>query len=357
MNAIILTAGLLNASDAKTAHGLIRESKRFKIVGIIDEVQAGRDAGEVLDGKNRNIPVYKTISESLQAQPQYCIIGVATPGGVFPEAMVQDVKTTIRNGLSVVNGLHDLLSERKEIAELAEEHKVQIIDIRKPKPRRELHFWTGEILRLHTPVVAILGTDCSMGKRTTQRLLMSDCKAAGINAQLIYTGQTGWLQGGEYGFIFDSTLNDFVPGELEHQVLSCAKETAAEIILIEGQSALRNPTGPCGSELIISGNAKHVVLVHAPKRKYFHNNIPWGEIPSLESEIELIKLFGAEVIAIALNTADCSHEEAMAFQNEYQQKLGIPVVLPLQEGCARVIPLLKNIISRKVKFPEINVSR
>ena len=44
-NAIILTAGLLDHSDAKTAHGLIRESLRYKIVGVVDPVHAGKGRG------------------------------------------------------------------------------------------------------------------------------------------------------------------------------------------------------------------------------------------------------------------------------------------------------------------------
>lgn len=338
--AIVLTAGLLNTNDAKTAHGLIRESGRFKIAGIIDELQAGKDAGEVLDGKHRNIPVFKSVGDALHLEPKYCIVGVATPGGIFPTAMIEEVKTAIKYGISIVNGLHDYLSEREDIAKLALEYKAELIDIRKPKHRKNLHFWTGEIFKLKTSIVAVIGTDCSLGKRTTQRLLMNACSEAGINAQLIYTGQTGWLQGGKYGFIFDSTLNDFVVGELEHAILTCARETNPEVILLEGQSALRNPTGPCGSELLVSGNAKHVILVHAPKREYYDHHIPWGKIHSLESEIELIGLYGSKVIAVALNTELCTEEEAKAFQKEYQQKLSIPVILPLYEGCSRVIPFL-----------------
>jgi uncharacterized NAD-dependent epimerase/dehydratase family protein len=338
--AIVLTAGLLNTNDAKTAHGLIRESTRFEIVGIVDANEAGKDAGEVLDGRNRNVPVYKTIEDALQTKPKFCIVGVATPGGIFPAAMIEEIKTAIQYGISVVNGLHDYLSERKDIAELADKHNAQLIDVRKPKHRRDLHFWTGDVLKLETPIVAVIGTDCSLGKRTTQRFLMAACKDAGIHAELIYTGQTGWLQGGKYGFIFDSTLNDFVVGELEHAILTCAKETKPQLILLEGQSALRNPTGPCGSELLVSGNAKHVVLVHAPRRVYYDHHIPWGTVHSLESEIELIRLYGSKVIAVALNTELCSEEEASAFQQQYEQKLGIPVILPLKEGCARIIPFL-----------------
>lgn len=341
-NAILITAGLLDTPDAKTAHGLIRESGRYTITGVVDPIHAGKDAGEVLDGTYRGIPVFATIEDALVSKPSYCIIGVATTGGIFPPAMLEDVRTAIVNRLSIVNGLHDVLCDRPDIAALAQEHAVEILDIRKPKARKDLHFWTGGILKLDIPVVAILGTDCSLGKRTTARLLMHACNRAGLNAQMIYTGQTGWLQGGKYGFIFDSTLNDFVAGELEHALLTCAAETRPDVILIEGQAALRNPSGPCGSEMLISGNARRVILVHAPKREFFDHHIPWGRIPSLESEIALISMYGATVLAVALNTEGCTSEEALAYQREYSSTLGIPVILPLQEGCDRLVPLVKK---------------
>jgi uncharacterized NAD-dependent epimerase/dehydratase family protein len=343
--AIIVTNGLLATDNAKTAHGLIRESMRFEIVGVVDHVDAGKDAGEVLDGKRRNIPVFKTVTEAMSMHPAYCIVGVATAGGVFPGDLIEEVKTAIQNKLSIVNGLHDHLNERPDIKKLADENGVTLIDIRIPKKRKDLHFWTGEIFKLKTPVVAVIGTDCALGKRTTSRFVMNACNKAGINAQMIYTGQTGWLQGGKYGFIFDSTLNDFVSGELENAILTCSKETNADIILIEGQSALRNPSGPCGSEMLVSGNAKSVILVHAPKRKYYEHDPAWGEIHSIESEIELIRQFGSNVIAVALNTEHCSDGEAFAFQKEYEKRVNLPVMLPLQEGCDKIVPVIQQLIS------------
>ena len=101
--AIIVTNGLLATDNAKTAHGLIRESKRFEIVGVVDHVDAGKDAGEVLDGRRRNIPVFKTVTEAMHVQPAYCIVGVATAGGVFPGDLIEEVKTAIQNKLSIVN--------------------------------------------------------------------------------------------------------------------------------------------------------------------------------------------------------------------------------------------------------------
>ena len=174
------------------------------------------------------------------------------------------------------------------------------------------------------------------------------CANAGLNAQMIYTGQTGWLQGGQYGFVFDSTLNDFISGELEHAIVSCWKETKADLILIEGQSALRNPSGPCGAELLISGNAKQVILVHAPKRKYYDDINEWGSIHSLASEIELINMYGSRVIAVAINTEHCSTEEAFAFQKEYEVSLQLPVLLPLQEGVEKLMSLIQSLVKKPV---------
>jgi uncharacterized NAD-dependent epimerase/dehydratase family protein len=342
--AIVLTAGLLDTADAKTAHGLIRESERFEITGVVDSNYAGSDAGMVLDGKHRNIPVFAGIEDAIITGAKYCIIGVATTGGRFPDFMLQMVKTAIVNGLSLVNGLHDYLSEHEDIFELAKQHNVQLMDIRKPKRFADLHFWTGEILNMETPVIAVMGTDCALGKRTTTRLIMNSCRNAGLNTQMIYTGQTGWLQGGKYGFIFDSTLNDFVSGELENAILTCNAETSPEIIFIEGQSALRNPSGPCGAEFLLSGNAKHVILVHSPKREFFDKEPHFGKIPTLESEMELISLYGSKVIALALNTEDCTEEEMHAYRAVYEKSLGIPVLLPIQEGCDRIIPVLKSIL-------------
>lgn len=342
-NALVLTGGLLQTSDAKTAHGLIRESNRFHIVGFVDALNAGKDAGEVLDGKKRNLPVFRCVNDAMHTQPEYCVVGVATTGGFFPESMLEDIKVAIKNGLSIVNGLHDYLNERPEMLELAKKHNVDLIDIRRPKNRADLHFWTGDIKKLKTPIIAVLGTDCSLGKRTTTRFILKACSNHNIHAEMIYTGQTGWLQGGKYGFVIDSTLNDFVGGEMEHAILTCAKETNPDVILIEGQAALRNPSGPCGSEMLISGNAKQVVLVHAPKRTYYEHEPSWGVIPDLESEIEIIRLYGSKVIAIALNTEDCTMDEALAFKKQFHEKYNIPVMLPLQEGCDGIIPIIQEL--------------
>ena len=347
--AIILTNGMLHQSDAKTAHGLIRGTDRYDIVGVIDSKHSGKDAGKVLDGIHRNIPIFSDVDDAVAniKDISYCIIGIATHGGYLPKELITIIRSCIKQKMSVVNGLHEFLSDIPEVAELAAGNNVNLIDIRKPRNRKDLHFWSGEILKVSAPIIAVLGMDCAIGKRTTCRLIMQACKAANINAQMIYTGQTGWLQGGKFGFIFDSTLNDFIAGELEHEIVSCWQQTLPDIILLEGQAALRNPSGPCGSELLVSGNAKQTILVHAPKRKYYDNLPLWGEMPDVQSEIDLIKMYGSTVIALALNTEYCTAEEAVNFQKKYELELKIPVLLPLEEGVSKIIPTIRSLIKHK----------
>ena len=346
-SAWILTLGLLTTHSAKTAHGLIRGSDKYDILAVIDKEELEfQDAGELLDKRKRNIPVFGSLESALKnlAKPKYIIIGVAMPGGKLPISMHELIKKAIQQGIHIINGLHEFLSDKREFRELSIQHKVELIDIRKPKPREQLKFWSGKIYDVSCPIVAVLGLDTHTGKRTTCRILEKTCQAHALNAHMIFTGQTGWLQSGKYGFVLDTTANDFVSGELENAILNCYENEKPDIIFIEGQSSLRNPSGPCGSEILISGNAQFVVLVYNPKQEFFDDNPRWGKLPSLESEMALIECYKSKVIAIALNTSKCTLEEAERYQKSLQDKLQIPVLLPIEKGVDEMINTLKTII-------------
>jgi uncharacterized NAD-dependent epimerase/dehydratase family protein len=210
-----------------------------------------------------------------------------------------------------------------------------------------LAFWSGDIHAVVAPRIAVLGTDCCLGKRTTTQFLIDECCANGIKAEMIYTGQSGWLQGSRYGFILDATLNDFVSGELEKAIVQCDREVGPDVIFLEGQSALRNPSGPCGSELILSGQAKAVILQHAPGRKHFHlgdgNQYP---IPSISEELELIKLYGATTLALTLHRENLEPESIEEIRNDLQSQLGVPVIDTLGQGVSSLIPLIREQIGK-----------
>lgn len=351
LNAIVLTHGLLDTMNAKTCHGLLRGTYRYQIQAVIDYKSAGKDAGEVLNGTPLNIPVYASVSDFHFYHPtkaEVCIIGVALEGGLLPDSFRSELYQAMTYGMSLVNGLHTYLSDDPIFSDLAKKHQVTLTDIRKPKAIKDLKFWTGRIKKIKVPRLAVLGMDCAVGKRTTSRWLMEICQEAGLKAEMIYTGQTGWLQGHRYGFIFDSTLNDFVSGELEDAVVRCAEEAKPDIIFIEGQSSLRNPSGPCGSELLVSAVAKHVILQHQPARKYFDDSEEMGYlIPTLQSEIELIHLYGAEVVAITINAYGWNEQRVKDYLTIMQPSVSCPMLMADKNNLATLVPAFRLMIANQ----------
>ena len=345
--ALILTNGLFDTENGKTAHGLVRSSERFHIVGVIDYATAGRDAGEVLDGHHRNIPIYATVEEALQkleAPPQYIIIGVAVAGGKIPSDMLDVLKIAIKHKINIVNGLHEKLNEKPDFVDLSKQYGVSITDVRRTKTPSEMAYWSGEISRVTTPRITVLGMDCAVGKRTTARFLVERMREKGFKAEMISTGQTGWMQDGRYAFILDSTINDFLTGELETQILKCFDEQNPDVMFLNGQSAMRNPIGPTGAEFLLSGQSKWVILQAMPARKYYEgteDNIK-ARIPSVKSEIQLIKMYGATTIAVTLNTHGLTLEKAREIQKILRGQLKIPVVLPLEDGVDEIIEAIKS---------------
>ena len=91
-----------------------------------------------------------------------------------------------------------------------------------------------------------------------------------------------------------------------------------------------------------------VILQHSTKRKYYDG---WKDVgckmPSIKSEIELIKLYGKEVIGISLNTSGMTDNEKKEVKKDLNDKLKIPVVLPIEDGVDDLIP---NILKTKEKY-------
>ncbi len=349
--ALILTNGRLATGDAKTAHGLIRGTDRFHIVGVIDAVSSGKDAGEIVDGRFRNIPVFDSVPAFLQQsrqKPDYCIVGVALSGGRLPENWNHTLMEVLESRISIINTMHQLLSEKPEMSHMASKNGVEIIDLRKPKPVDQLHFWKGDIYKVHAVKIAVLGMDCAIGKRTTARFITEMCRQNDIKTEMIYTGQTGWLQGYRHGFIFDATLNDFVSGELEHAIVECDRQSSPDLILIEGQSGLRNPSGPCGSEIIISANVDGVILQHAPFRKHYEDLEHLGcLLPDVKDEIDLIRMYGPPVLAVTLNGEDGTGKELAEYRRNLTQQLNLPVICPLEDGVDSLLPIIREYISQR----------
>lgn len=348
-SAILLTHELLHTPFAKTAHGLVRGPSRWPIAAVIDQRHAGRDAGEVVDGRARGVPVFGAVADALALDPPptIAIVGVATPGGALPDGLRSSLTDVLAGGLTLYNGLHTLLAGDPVLSRAAEAGSARIIDLRRPRTTSDLAFWTGAIKKVKPPRVALLGTDCAVGKRTTGLILREACRVVGVQCEMVYTGQTGWLQGLDHGFILDATPNDFVSGEMEAAILRCTNENTLDVVLVEGQSSLRNPSGPCGAELLLSADAKGAILQHVPGRKHFEDleNVPCP-LPPVEEEVALIRAYGTEVIAVTLNGRGLLPKDLQTRRAKLEKTLDLPVILPLDGGMDRLVACVREWLGR-----------
>lgn len=346
-NAIIYCQGAFSTTYGKTAHGLVRRTRRYRVLSVVDSCCNRGDAGMVLDGKPRNIPVYSSVEQAFEAAgassypATHMVIGIAPDAGLLSSGVRNDVIVAIQLGLNVDSGLHDFLSEDTELAVLATKHGVRLRDVRRTPPRKELHAFSGKIEQVTSLKVAVLGTDSAVGKRTTAWIIAEALEAAGYTAELIGTGQTAWMQGVHYGIILDSLINDFVAGEIEHTVWSAWKEAGPDVIIIEGQGSLMNPAYPGGFEILAAGRPDVVILQHAPRRKEY-DGFPGYPLHPIEKQIQAIKLLsGKPVVAVTINHESLDKSEVPSVCAEITRLTGLPAYDVLLEGVEDLIGTLR----------------
>ncbi|MDC6350177.1 DUF1611 domain-containing protein [Zeaxanthinibacter sp. PT1] len=345
--ALVYCEGAFNTPNGKTAHGLVRFTERYEVVGVLDEKYAGGDAGEILDGRPNGIPVFKDLGEAVEKLgtenlPQSLVIGLAPDGGRLPKVAKATIKKALELGWNVDSGLHDFLTNDTELTALAAEKGLRIRDVRKTPDRDQLHFFTGDIEKVDCLKLAVLGTDSALGKRTTSWILVHAFRDAGLKAEMIGTGQTAWMQGAKYSMVMDSCINDFVSGEIEHAVVSAWENEKPDVVVIEGQGSLMNPAYPGGFEILAAGRPDYVILQHAPKREEY-DGFPGYKLHSLEEQINAIEVIsGKKVIAITVNHEMMEKDEIRPACEAITKETGIPAYDVLEYGAGELVELLKN---------------
>jgi uncharacterized NAD-dependent epimerase/dehydratase family protein len=328
--AIVYCEGAFNTPNGKTAHGLVRISKRYNILCVLDSNYSGQDAGKVLDDMEKDIPIFATLDQAMEhaeqqkLKPNYFIIGIAPDGGAMTPPIKQSIREAIRKNLNIESGLHDFMTDDKDMVTLAKWHDVELKDIRKPPDRKDLHFFSGKIEEVKALKVAVLGTDSAIGKRTTAWILVNSLNEMGTKTELIGTGQTAWMQGAQYGIMLDSLVNDFLTGEIEHAVWSAWKETDADILVIEGQGSLLNPAYPGGFEILAAARPDLVILQHAPARKDY-DGFPGYKIQPLKKQIQAIEVISdKQVIAITVNHENLKKDKIAIEIKKIQDTVKLP---------------------------------
>ena len=319
---LILADGLFGPETSKTANACIRYTPDH-VVGVIDAGQAGRTSQQVL-GFGGDIPVVATLDEGLALGPNALLIGIAPAGGQIPPEWVQLVRRAIEHDLEIWSGLHSFLGEIPELVEAARRHGVTIHDLRRPPAK--ITVANGRVRSVDATVVLTVGTDCNIGKMTTQLQLLGSLRNKGIRTSFAATGQTGILIEGR-GISVDAVVADFISGAAEKLVLDCAADS--DLVLVEGQGSIIHPSYSGVTYGLLHGSLPHAqVMCAQPSRKAI-NRCEWVKIPPLPDFIRLSEtvaapLRPAPVIAVALNTYDLDDDTARRTIEQVQRETGLP---------------------------------
>ena len=339
--AVVYCEGNFARPDGKTANGLVRHSERYQIIGVIDSEHDGLDAGKVLDGVEKGIPISADLAGAVETvTPDALIFGMAPISGMLsvPERAV--MLDAMARGMDLVNGLHEFLTEDPEFVAAAVSHGVSITDVRKPAAKKDLHMFTGRIEQVDCPRIAILGTDSAIGKRTTATILTEALTRAGIRAVLVTTGQTGLIQGGRYGVALDAIPCQFCSGEMEHAVVEAFTNEHPDVIIVEGQGALSHPAYLSSTFILRGSRPQGVILQHAPGRTWL-GDFPDTPMPSPASEINLLQTFAdTRVIGLTINHENLTDAEVSTAIVAYEAELGIPVTDALTHPTDRLVEMV-----------------
>jgi uncharacterized NAD-dependent epimerase/dehydratase family protein len=295
------------------------------VVAILDSTSAG----ESYEG----IPIVATVEQAMPLGPTTAAVGVATQGGRFPPAWRELLKDSIRAGLDLESGLHEFISDDAELAGLAEEHGVELRDLRKPPA--DLSVPTGENLTVPATIVLTVGSDCAIGKKTVAVELDLAARRRGLASVFVPTGQTGiWIAG--WGIAIDAVVSDFLAGAAERLVVEGAAR-GGELLWVEGQGSLVHPAYSGVTMGLMHGATPHAfVLVHKARATHTEG-YPDHPLPPLPELIELherasLPLRPAKVAAIALHTGLLEEDDARAEIAHVEAEAGLPVDDPVRFG-------------------------
>jgi uncharacterized NAD-dependent epimerase/dehydratase family protein len=325
---LVLAEGNFGPLTSKTANACIRYAPQDVAV-ILDSAAAGRTAHDVL-GFGGGIPVVATFEEAMTFAPNALLIGIAPPGGQLPRAWRDLLLRAIRAGLDIWSGLHSLLGDDPEFAAAAAEHEVTIRDLRRPPADLDVSY--GRVRGTKATIILTVGSDCNIGKMTTQLQIRDGVAQRGHRVAFAATGQTGILIEGR-GIAVDAVIADFIAGAAEQLTLEAAE--GADIVLVEGQGSIVHPAYSGVTLGLLHGSLPHAMILCAQPSRTAINRNPWVPIPTLRELIRLYEqiaepLRPSPVIGIALNTYDLSDVEAHEAIERARAETGLPVTDPVR---------------------------
>ncbi len=340
---VILAEGSFGPLESKTANQAIRYLPQ-EVVGVIDSANAGLTVKNIL-GFGGNIPIFQNVHASLPNAPNVLLIGVAPVGGRLPESWRPILKEAIENGLDLVSGLHTLLGEDEEIAELAKKRGVHITDLRSVPPEYSVVARGSWRTRLAKTVLTV-GTDCNVGKMTAAWELHREFARRGHRSDFVATGQTGILLAGK-GIAVDHLISDFVAGAIEREVDKSSAD-GHEVIFVEGQGSLTHQGYSSVTLGLMHGVMPDaMILVHHPARGEDDYGFRLDDINrSIRLHEELLSPFkNSKVVGIAINTVGMMAQETEKAVHELEHQTQLPVADVLSPGLPVLVESIETFLA------------
>lgn len=322
--------GHIDSDYGKMGTGVVRYLTN-PIVAVIDKVLAGRQMSEFMD-TTKSVPILASLKEAISKGAEVLVLGIAPSGGRIPGSWNSVIEEALENGLSIVNGLHDLLRPKWQ-SKIKNPERQWIWDIRVPQFIPDIA--TGRAANLENKRVLFVGTDMAVGKMTAGLELYSWLQKEKVNVGFVATGQIGITITGK-GIPLDAFKVDHACGAVEQVVMEQADK---EIVLIEGQGSLLHPgstatlplmRGSCPTHLILCLRAEKTTL-----RSPEHIKIPdLNDFIALNESLATVggTFPKAKVIGIAANTSMLSLEDAEIYLKKTAEKTGILVTDPVRFG-------------------------
>ena len=332
--------GHMESDYAKMGIGVLRYLPN-EIVCVIDQVHAGKQTSSVLN-INREVPIVETLEDALRQGADVLILGIAPSGGKIPESWVSVIELAIDLGMSIVNGLHDLLNTRFS-ARIKEPSKQWIWDVRIPQFTPKIA--TAKAMSLQNKRILLVGTDMAVGKMTAGLEILEWAKTEGIDIRFVATGQIGITIMGT-GIPLDAFKVDHACGAVETAVMEAAD---SDWILIEGQGSLLHPGSTATLPLMRGSCPTHLILCHHAGKETLRSP-EHIKIPDLKAFIALNEAIAtacgtfprAKVVGIAVNTSSLKADEAKAYIESVEAQTQIPVTDPVRFGAAKLGQAIAN---------------
>jgi len=348
--AIVYSEDFFGEMDGKTANGLVRSSEIYEIVGVIDSTKSGQDAGELLDDIKNDILIYKDLDDAINNIDKTIgvfIYGIAPLSGDFSEGDIELMENAMQKGMDIVSGMHTFLTNNEVFMQKAKQYGVKVTDVRKYVDKNFKRVFSGDIMKVKAPRIAVLGTDGAIGKRTTATVITKALNEVGLKAIMISTGQTGLMQGAKYGAPMDTIAGHFAAGVIEGEILKAWEDERPDIFIVEGQGALTHPAYLSSCAISRGSQVSGVILQHAPTREVM-GDYPEFLMPTLEYAIELNELFTqSPVLAITINHEKMDEKMLKEIIDTYEATYHRPATDVLKIGPDKVVKAILQ------QFPQL----